>query len=133
MGSTNYHSSLIAVSPDTLAERGSVPPKPDSIAGLQYGLLKDRPYAMTSDDLLFAVHARRHAIAEADWPAARAQFFGRPQACLRASPLVKQVGWGIHHDEAGRIALHGVETAAYRELAGRPDIKTLAGMRSKRG
>lgn len=51
------------------------------------------------------------------------------QACLRASPLVKQFGWGLHHDEAGRVAAYGVETEEYRKLATRADLKIVTGMR----
>ena len=129
---TNYHRTFITVSPDSTAEAGRVPPREGSIAQLQYALLAAQPYQLTSDDLLFAVHARRRAIPESEWAEARGAFFSKPQACLRASPLVKQFGWGLHHDAAGRVALHGVETERYRALSADPDITCLRGMRSKR-
>ena len=62
----------------------------------------------------------------------RAAFFGKPQACLRASPLVKKHGWGIHHDADGRVAAVAVEGADYAKLKARGDLKQTVGMRSKR-
>ena len=86
----------------------------------------------TSDDLLFEVHALRQGIAAKDRKPAREAFFAKPQACLRASPLVKQFGWGLHHDADAKVAAYGVDSEAYRELSARADLKIVAGMRSKR-
>lgn len=132
MKTTNYVDTFIAVSPDCPVAAGETPGKPGSVGALQLDLLQAQPYGLTSDDLLFEVHARRNDIADADRAAARAAFFGKSQACLRASPLVKRHGWGLHHDGQGRVAAYGVETDAYRELAGRGDLKQVAGMRSAR-
>jgi hypothetical protein len=129
---TNYTDSFIAVAADCRATCGETPSKPDSIGALQLELLQAHPYALTSDDLLFEVHARRNGIAEPGRAAAHAAFFARSQACLRASPLVKTHGWGLHHDAEGRVAAYGVETDAYRDLAGRADLKQLPGMRNRR-
>ena len=85
---TNYRNTFIAVSPDTAAQRGEEPRDPDSIAGITYALLRAHPYALTSDDLLFEIHARRRGVPDGDRARGRAAFFARPQACLRASPLV---------------------------------------------
>ncbi len=52
MHSTNYTDTLIRVSQDCRAMAGTVPPKPGSIAALQYDLLASAPYTRTSDDLL---------------------------------------------------------------------------------
>ncbi|WP_431855762.1 DUF6157 family protein [Azospirillum sp.] len=130
--STNYRNTFITVSPDCGAAQGTVPAKAESVAGLQHALLRERPYAITSDDLLFEVFARRNDIAETDRPQARAAFFAKPQACLRVSPLVKQYGWGLHHDGDGRVALHAVESDDYRRLLARPDLTIVAGMRNRR-
>ena len=132
MKTTNYSDTFIAVAADCPAARGQTPAKPGTIAALQLELLQANPYALTSDDLLFEVHARRTGIDDSDRAAARAAYFARPQACLRASPLVKAHGWGLHHDAGGRVAAFGVETDAYRELAQRADLKQVAGMRSRR-
>ena len=82
--------------------------------------------------MLFEVYVRRNAIARSERAAARAAFFARPQACLRASPLVKTHGWGLHHDAGARIAAYGVETQGYRKLAGDRGLQVVAGMRTSR-
>lgn len=132
MHTTNYAETFITVSPDTAARAGTAPSKDGSIAQMQYALLSDQPYGMTSDDVLFEVFARRNGIDEANRAEARAAFFSKGQACLRASPLVKQFGWGVHHDAEGRVAIYGVETDRYRDLSTRADVNVLQGMRSKR-
>ncbi|MER2265048.1 DUF6157 family protein [Methylobacterium oxalidis] len=130
--STNYADTFIVASADCTAERGLVPGRAGSVAQIQHALLLADPYGLTSDDLLFEVHVRRRGLAEAERAAERAAFFGRPQACLRASPLVKRYGWGLHHDAAGRVAAYGVETEIYRTLAARGDLRIVPGMRSRR-
>lgn len=129
---TNYVETFITVSPDSRVETALVPAKAGSIAQLQHQLLAAQPYRFTSDELLFEVHAIRNGIAPGDRERARAAFFTRPQACLRASPLVKQFGWGLHHDAESRVAAYGIETDAYRELGTRKGLRIVAGMRSYR-
>jgi len=102
-------------------------------------MIAQHPYRYTSDDVIFTVWADRKGIPEAEREAARATFFSKGQACLRASDLGKKYGWGIHADGEGRIALYGVETAEYEQFAsgeattadGRPVALTKA-MRSSR-
>ena len=48
-----------------------------------------------------------------------------------ASPLPKSHGWGVHYDVHGRIALAGVETAAYAKFTKEKALKQLDAMRSK--
>ncbi|MBQ1498517.1 MAG: hypothetical protein IIZ38_09395 [Sphingomonas sp.] len=123
--STNYRDTLITASPDSPVSAGTVPEKPGTVAAVQHGLLAT-PYAITSDDLLHAAHRARGG------DKSREDFFARPQACLRASPLVKQYGWGVHHDGEGRIALLGMESAEYRRLLDDPAIAKTPGMRRAR-
>ena len=123
--STNYRDTLITASPDSPVSAGTVPEKPGTVAAVQHGLLAT-PYAITSDDLLHAAHLARGG------DKSREDFFARPQACLRASPLVKQYGWGVHHDGEGRIALLGMESAEYRRLLDDPAIAKTPGMRRAR-
>lgn len=130
--STNYLDAFILASADSPADAGLAPLKPGSIAQIQHALLLADPYGLTSDDLLFEVHARRRGLTEAERPAERAAFLARPQACLRASPLVKLHGWGLHHDAAGRVAAYGVETQAYAMFAARTDLRIVPGMRNRR-
>ncbi|WP_447726665.1 DUF6157 family protein [Sphingomonas koreensis] len=126
MKTTNYRDTLITASPDTPVTASVIPEKPDSVAGAQYALLAGQSYALTSDDLLHAAHLARGGDKD------RTTFFAKPQACLRVSPLVKQFGWGIHHDGEGRIALVGMESDAYAQLVADPAVKKAPGMRRSR-
>ncbi len=132
MHTTNYFDAFITVAPDSAVPEGRQPPKPETVAGIQYALIAAHPYRFTSDEILFEVHARRNNIAEADRERERAGFFSKGQACLRASPLVKSYGWGVHFDAQGRVALYGVESQQYRAFAARPDIDVRSGMRGRR-
>ncbi|MBL9006492.1 MAG: hypothetical protein JNJ46_19710 [Myxococcales bacterium] len=120
MHSTNYQDTFIAVAPDCPATQGTIPKEAatPSAARIAYRLIQAQPYGLTSDDVLFAVFAERQRLPPTDREAARAKFFARPQACLRASDLGKRYGWGIHSDASGKVALVGVETDAYRMLLG---------------
>ncbi len=124
---TNYTDTFIAVAPDTKALTSAEPPAKDTptVAQIQYELLVDRPYELTSDDVVHASQGERRGIA-------REEFFAKGQPCLRTSPLVKTYGWGLHHDAEGRVALYAVESAEYRDLAAREDLTQLHGMRSSR-
>ena len=128
--STNYRSTLITVSPDTKATAGLVPTKPGTISALQYELLAKAPYKYTSDDVIFLVHARRTDTTPTQ--EARAAFFSTPQACLRGSPLARSHGFGILHDESGRIELVPIETKKYARLVNDPTIKKVPAMRKSR-
>lgn len=129
---TDYFSTFITASPDSTAAQGVPPAKPETIAGLQYALLSQHPYARTSDELLFEIHCQRSGIEGAAKGAARDAFLAKSKACLRASPLVKQHGWGLHFDKGGKVALYGVESAEYRAFLQGKDVKVVPGMRSSR-
>lgn len=129
---TNYRETFITVSPDSLAARANREPRADTVAALQLELLLDAPYTRTSDDLLFEVHAVRHDMATADRSEQRSVFDAKSKACLRASPLVKTHGWGLHHDEHDRVAAIAVEDPAYARFAADPMLKVVAGMRNGR-
>ena len=132
---TNYASTFIAVATDCPVDAPVVPPasaeKP-TIASLQYELIAAHPYELTSDDVLFAVHARRAGIPDSALDDERARFFAKDQACLRASPPGKRYGWGTHHDEQGRVALVGVGTSEYDELVRAEGLEHKTAMRSSR-
>jgi hypothetical protein len=132
---------FVLIAPDSTATSGTVPPskggKP-TVAVLQYQLLTKQPYALTLEDLLFEVHVLRLGLsaqeAKAQAQEIRAELFAKPHACMRASPLTKQYGWGVHHDAEGRMALYGVESAEYARFAGGQvkDVEVVASMRRKR-
>lgn len=129
---TNYVATLITPAPDSAATIARPPAKPDTVAGLQHQMLTAAPYSLTSDDLLFAIHAQRHAIPAAEQAAARGQFFSRGQPCLRASPLARTHGFGFHFDAKGRVALVEVQSPAFARLMADPKVAKTAAMRSKR-
>jgi len=133
MYSTNYTDAFIAVSPDCPAKRGEAPAGEGTIAGLQYELLRNRPYELTSDELLFEIHRRRKAIPEDELAEAREAFFAEPKACLRCSPLAKRFGWGLHHDARSRVAIYPVESEDYRRLSGQAGLQVVSAMRNRRG
>lgn len=134
----SYTDTFIRVSPDTKATAGTVPPEKSgapTVAGWQHALLTARPYQLTERELFFQVHCHRQGIPAAEAKKRReeilTQLFAKPQACLRASPLPKSYGWGVHYDEQGRIALAAMESATYRKLSN-GTLRQLDAMRSKR-
>lgn len=132
---TDYVATFIQIAADCPAEAAEVPPargEKKTVALLQYELIAGAPYRYTSDDVLFEVHAIRHEIPDDERDEQRAAFFAKDQACLRSSPLGKRYGWGIHHDQQGRVALVAVESERYRTLADDPSVTQLSAMRSKR-
>jgi hypothetical protein len=124
---TNYVDTFIAVAPDTKTVTACAPPVKHvpTVAQIQYAMLADAPYVHTSDDVVHASQGARRGIS-------REEFFATGQACLRASPLVKTYGWGIHHDAEGRVAIYAVESGEYRRLRDRGDLTQRAGLRSSR-
>jgi len=121
----NYVDSFIAVAEDCPVGAAVVPQaKPDkkkSVAVIQYELLAGTPYIYTQEDVPFQTHAQHKDIPatelEARGDAPREEFFARPQACLRTSPLARAYGWGLHVDHEGKVALCPMESSAYRTFA----------------
>ncbi len=135
MESTNYFNTFIEIAEDSSAQAGQIPPsKGDkkSVANLQFEMLYERPYQFTSDDVLFSVFATRKGIPKNKLDEQRTIFFSKGQPCFRASPLTKTYGWGIHSDEHGKIAMYGVETDRYQQLAADESVAKKKAMRSKR-
>ena len=115
--STIYFDTFITVAPDSTATEGTEPPVSanPSVAARTYALIASAPYTLTSDDVIFTVWAERKDVPAS--PEARAEFFAKPQPCLRASDLPKRYGWGIHSDKAGRLALYSVGSPEYQAFA----------------
>ena len=129
---TNYIDTFIQVAEDCPASSGEVPPLKggkETIASIQFELCKE-PYRHTSDEVLFRVYARRNDLTGAELQEAREQFFSKGQPCLRASPLTKRYGWGVHSDKDGKVALYGCETAEYTRLSEDTSLKVVRAMRS---
>lgn len=132
---TNYFDSFIEVAEDTKTTHGIKPAsKADkkTIAEMQYDLISKNPYKYTSDDIIFQVFADRNDLTKAEYKQAREQFFSKGQACLRASPLTKTYGFGIHSDSKGKIALYGLETDEYQKFLSDSEIKKVKAMRTSR-
>lgn len=132
--STNYIDTFIEVAEDITVSTGNHPPKRDkqTVAEMQYELISQSPYKYTSDELLFQVYADRNGLIQEEYADAKNIFFSKGQACLRASPLVKKYGFGIHSNHEGRIALYGMETKEYRDFLNDDKIKKVKAMKSNK-
>lgn len=131
---TNYFDTFIEVAEDTKADHGTVPPSKETktVAEMQYTMVSKHPYKFTSDDVLFQVFADRNDLTKAEYKAAREQFFSKGQACLRASPLTKTYGFGVHSNSDGKVAIYGVESAEYQKFLKDKKITKVKAMKSKR-
>jgi hypothetical protein len=132
---------LITVAPDCKARSATVPMerggKP-TVATIQYDMLAGQPYHFTQEEVLFESHIRRSELAPSEIKRRRKElweeFFSRSQACLRASPLPKSYGWGIHFDKHGKAALVARESSDYDRLvhSTKRGVKCVPAMRNKR-
>jgi hypothetical protein len=134
MHSTNYTNTFITVADDCKTDRATVPPEKQekSIARLQYAFIHNHPYYYTSDEVLFTIHALRKQVPPDMYEVERAALFSKGQPCLRASPLGKTYGWGIHYDQESKIALYPRESEAYQRLQANPALTHLKAMRSSK-
>jgi hypothetical protein len=132
---TNYENAFIEVAEDCPAAGGEIPPAREdgkTIARIQYEMVSKNPYKFTSDDVLFQVFAERKELTEGELEDARKQFFSKGQACMRASPLTKRYGWGVHSDKDGKIALVPSDSAEYRKFLEDEKVPKFKAMRSSR-
>ena len=116
MDRVDYTNTFIAQAPDAAAATGISPPVSDaapSVAARTFAMVAEHPYRYTSGDVIFTVWADRRGIPEPDRAAARQEFYGKSQACLRSSDLGKRYGWGIHADADGHVAAYGVDCPEY--------------------
>lgn len=135
MHSTNYYNTFIAIADDCRAGSGEIPPQKSSektTANLQYEMIRNNPYQYTSDDVLFSVHAAKNDLTDIELPAERKIFFSKGQPCLRASPLTKRYGWGVHSNAEGKIALYPAGSAEYQKLLNDNSLTHTRAIRSKR-
>lgn len=132
---TNYLNSFIEAAEDCPASFGEIPKikgETKTIASAQFEIISKNPYKFTSDDVLFQVFADRNDLTKSEYTAERNQFFSKGQACLRASPLTKRYGWGIHNDKNGKIALYGIETPEYQKFLKDENLKLVKAMRTSK-
>ena len=134
MHTTNYQNTFIEIADDCPLQSAEVPPQKGeekTIANLHFEMIVENPYAYTSDDVIFGTFARRNKI-EANLEHERSLFFAKGQACLRASPLGKRYGWGVHHNAEGKVAIYAAGTPEYQALAQDETLKHVKAMRSKK-
>ncbi|MBZ4034492.1 DUF6157 family protein [Flavobacterium sp. 17A] len=131
---TNYFNTFIEVAEDTKINQGTKPPSKDkkTVAEMQYELIAKNPYKYTSDDVLFQVFADRNDLTQNEYEKSREQFFSKGQACLRASPLSKTYGFGIHNDQNGKIAIFGMETEQYQNFLNDNKTKKVKAMKASK-
>lgn len=133
-----YTNTFIAVAEDCQATTGQVPVQRangPTVASVQHAMLAEAPGRWTQEDVLLASSpaARgRDGLSEEELERIRKEYFAQPRACLRASPLPKTHGWGLHYDEQGRITLHAVDSAEYSHLSADDSLTQLRAMRSRR-
>jgi hypothetical protein len=141
MTDLNYLDTLIAVADDCPVTSGVVPTTrggKKTVALLQYEMLAGRPHVLTQEDVVFESWRARQELpddqSDADRALLRRDFFAKPQACLRSSPLPKKYGWGLLCDREGRVALCPMESPEYQRLAGGADsgVTILKALRSRR-
>jgi Family of unknown function (DUF6157) len=133
--STNYIDTFIQIADDCPTTVGETPPvKADAktVANMQFDMINKHPYKYTSDEVLFTIFTERNDINKSEIKNAQALFFSKGQACLRASPLTKRYGWGIHHNGEGKVALYGSETKEYKKLSLDKNIKIVKAMKSSK-
>ena len=135
----NYYNTFIAVAPDTPVKVGTAPVAragKKSVAVLEYELISAQPYTYTQEEVQFAVHVQRKAIPAAELRVRRVdlwnEFFSKSLACMRASPLPKSYGWGLHFNEEGKVALVAVESPEYERLSSSGAIEQTRALRSRR-
>jgi hypothetical protein len=132
---TNYENTFIEIAEDSKTTGGEIPPvkgEVRTVANIQFDLVTRNPYKFTSDDVLFKVHAERNDLTEDELTEARNQFFSKGQACMRASPLTKRYGWGVHNNDEGKIALYAYGTPEYEKFTKDDSVKIVKAMKSSR-
>jgi hypothetical protein len=133
-----YRNTFLSVADDCRAVTGEVPPegsKGPTVAAVQYAMLAREPGRWSQEDVLLAsAPGVRHRgdLPPEELHRIREEYFAQPRACLRASPLPKSFGWGLHYDADGRITLHAVDSPEYARLSTDPTLTQLRAMRSSR-
>ncbi|MCP1493147.1 hypothetical protein J2Y73_003178 [Peribacillus frigoritolerans] len=131
----SYKNTLITISEDSKVSSAKVPvirnEKP-TIAYIEHDLINNNPYKFTQEDVQFKTYLIKNQMEAENAAELRKQFFSKSKACFRASPLVKNYGWGIHYNNQGKIAIYDVNSEMYNQLLKQDDITKLKGMRSKR-
>lgn len=70
------------------------------------------PYKFTQKDVQFKTCLIKNQIEE-NKDELRKQFFSKSRVSFRASPLVKNYGWGIHYNDQEEISKCGINMFIY--------------------
>jgi hypothetical protein len=96
---------FVLVAPDCKATTAVVPSRKggkETVPVIQHELLTTKPYTLTLEDLIFETHVRRLGLTAAEAKARKKdlwrELFAKSHACMRASALPKQYGWGVNYD-----------------------------------
>jgi hypothetical protein len=134
MHTTNYFNTFIVIAEDCPVTSAEVPPQKGdakSVANQHFEMIAENPYKYTSDEVIFGIFAQKNGFTS-NLEQERAQFFSKGQACLRASPLGKRYGWGLHYDAEGRVAAYPLGSEEYERFLGDETLKKTKAMRSKK-
>lgn len=131
---TNYKNTFIEVAEDCRVSEAKIPQKKKemTIASLQYEKITGNPHQYTSDDIIFECFSIKNDITESEKQKERDKFFSKGQPCLRCSALAKTYGFGIHHNDEGKVALYPVESEDYQNFLKDVTVTKVKAMRSKR-
>lgn len=132
---TNYCNAFIVIADDCPTTTGELPPQKGdnrTAANIQFEMISNNPYRYTSDEVLFEVYALKNDLTAEERDQAWMQFFSKGQACFRASPLTKRYGWGVHFDEAGKMAIYSSNSPEYARFSTEAGIKVFKAMKSNR-
>jgi hypothetical protein len=133
-----YSNTFIAVAEDCPATTGRIPAERTggpTVARVQYCMLAGAPGHWTQEDVQLASSPGvrgRDNLSEVELGLLRREYFARPRACLRASPLPKAFGWGLHYDTEGHITLFAVDSDEYAKHRNNPALTQLRALRSSR-
>lgn len=136
-----YQNAFVQVAEDSTVETAVIPSQRGDkkpIHLIQYELLTQNPYKFDHEELIFELYIIRNNISDSELAQNRdqlwADLFQKGHPCMRASALTKKYGWGAHYNEAGKIALYGVDSNEYKHYINLPaeDCKQLKGFRTKR-
>lgn len=131
---TNYTNTFICVAEDCKKTASEIPllkiDKPKSIARMQFEMITDNPFQLTSDDIIFQIHCERKGITPTDKE--RELFFSKGQPCFRSSPLAKSYGWGFHFDEQSKVGLVAMDEDTYDKLTDSQELTIVKAMRTSR-
>ncbi|WP_312076707.1 DUF6157 family protein [Chryseobacterium sp.] len=131
---TNYQDTFIEVAEDCPVSVSEIPLQKNirTIAEMQYEMISKHPYHFTSDDIIFETYAQKNNFTEIEKPEERLKFFSKGQPCLRSSALAKRYGFGIHHNNEGKVTLFSLESQEYKNFISDNSVKKVKAMRSKR-